>query len=84
MNLTPIKCTINGQMRELMVDPRSHTTVANVGVHRVGEVDDSRAARQGQDLAFGREYVHFVGKQIDLDVFQELGGITGCTLQFKQ
>ena len=23
MNLTPIKCTINGQMRELMVDPRT-------------------------------------------------------------
>lgn len=23
MNLTPIKCTINGQMREFMVDPRT-------------------------------------------------------------
>ena len=69
---------------QFMVDPRRHAAMADVGMHGVGEVDDRRAARQRQNLPFGREDIDLVGKQIDLDVLEKLGRILRRALQFEQ
>ena len=46
--------------------------VAHVGMHRVGEVQCRGIARQGQDVALGREEIDLVREQVDLDVLDEL------------
>ena len=61
------------QGHQLVVDARSHTTVANVGVHHIGEIHRRRPARQLHDLALGREHIDLVGKKIDLHVLEEFG-----------
>ncbi|CAM5201013.1 hypothetical protein CDEF62S_01541 [Castellaniella defragrans] len=58
--------------------------VAHVCVDGVGKVHGGRAAGQGQDLALGREDVHGVGKQVDLDVLQEFAGVSGLALDVEQ
>ena len=44
----------------------------DVGVHAVGEVHRRRAAREGEDLALGREGVDLVGIEIHLQGREEL------------
>ena len=63
---------LGAQRHQLAVDLGRDAAVADVGVHRVGEVDRGRAARQRQDLALGREDVDLVGEEVDLDVLEEL------------
>ena len=58
--------------------------VTDVAVDRVREVDDRGASGQGHDLALGREHVDRVGKQVDLDVVPELGGVVGFVLDVQQ
>ena len=70
------------QRRQILVDAGRRTVMADVGVHGVGEIDHRRPARQGHDLAFGREDIDLVGEEVDLDVFEELGGIVA--LHFEQ
>ena len=63
------------QRRQAPVDLGGDAAIADVGVHRVGEVHHGGAARQAQDLALGREHVDLVGEQVDLDALEEfLGG----------
>ena len=50
----------------------------------VSKVHHGGAARQRHDLALGGEYIHRVGKEIDLDVFPELGGVAGLVLDIEQ
>ena len=52
------------QRRQAPVDLRGHATVADVGVHGIGEIDNRRAARQTQDGAARREDVDLVGKEV--------------------
>ena len=46
----PLRST-RAQRHQAPVDLGGDAAVADVGVHRVGEVDHGRAARQAQDLA---------------------------------
>ena len=57
--------------------------VADVGVHRVGEIDRRRAARQRHDLSLRREHVDLVGEEVALDVLEEFLGVTGFRLDLE-
>ena len=48
------------QRHDAAVDLRAHRAVADVGVHRVGEVDRGRAGGERLELALRREDVHLV------------------------
>ncbi len=75
---------LGAQRHQLLVHARSHRAVADVGVHRIGEVERSGVARQRQDLALGREQVDLVREQVDLDIVQELQRRTGRSLRIDQ
>src|SRR6267378_4000385 len=75
---------LSPERHELVVDPRRGAAVADVGVHRVGEIHRGRAARHRHDLALGSEHVDFVRKEVDLDVLQEFGGIARGVLDVEQ
>ena len=49
--------------------------VADVGVHRIGEVDRRGLTRQCNQLALGREAEHLIVEQLKLGVFKEFLGI---------
>ena len=59
------------QRRDLAVDLAADRVVADVGVHRIGEIDRRRLARQRDQLALGREAEHLVVEQFELGVFEE-------------
>jgi len=73
---------LGAQRDQILIDARRRAMMANVGVHVVGKIDHRRAARHGHDLAFGGEYVNVVGKEVDLDVLEELGRI--AALHFEK
>ncbi len=75
---------LGSQGRELVVDPRRRATIADVGMHGIGEIHRRRAARHRQDFSLGREHVDLVGKQVHLDVFEEFGGIARGVLDIEQ
>ena len=58
--------------------------VANVRVDRVGKVDRRGTARQREDFRLRREHVDRVGKQVDLDVLQELACIACLVLDVDE
>ena len=57
------------------VDLAADAGVADVGVHRIGEVDGVGAARQRDQPALGREAEHLVLEQLELGVLEELFGV---------
>ena len=57
------------------VDARPDHGVADAGVYGVGKVYRRRAGRQVYDVAGGREDKDLVGKHVDLQVVDELGGV---------
>ena len=61
-----------GQRPELAVDLGADRHVADVGVHRIGEVDRRGAARQRDQLALRREAEHLVVEQFELGVLEKL------------
>ncbi|MNC84757.1 hypothetical protein D3C83_03230 [compost metagenome] len=63
------------ERHQLLVDLDRNATIADVGVHRVGEINRGCPARQRHDLAPGREHVNFVGKKIDLEMFEKFGRV---------
>ncbi len=60
------------QRRDLAVDLAADRGVADVGVHRIGEVDRRGPARQRDQLALRREAEHLVVEQFELGVLEEL------------
>ena len=60
------------QRRQAPVDLGGDAAVADVGVHRVGEIHDRGPGGQAQDLPLGREHVDLVGEQVDLDALEKL------------
>ena len=72
------------QRHELVVHLGRDAAVADVGVHRVGEIDRGRAARQRHDLALRREDVDLVREQVDLHVLEELGRVAARVLDLEQ
>ena len=63
---------LRAQRQHATVDLGADAGVAHLAVHGVGEVDRRRAARQGDQLALGREAEHLVLEQLQLGVLQEL------------
>ena len=72
-----------GQRRQAAIDTAGDATVADVGVHRVSEVDGGGAFGQLHDPALGREDVDLVREEVDLDAFDELQGVAGTLLQLE-
>ena len=66
------------------VDLRADGLVANVGVHRVREVDWRRTRRQRLHLALGREDVHLVAEQVCTKCAHVLGGVVVVALPVHQ
>ena len=60
------------QRRHAAVDLAAHRRVADIGVHRIGEVDGRRAAGQGDEAALGREAEDLVVEELELRVLEEL------------
>src|SRR5262249_55001181 len=69
---------------ELAVDPRADTTVTDLGVHRVREVDRGRAGRQRNHVALRREDVHLLAGQVEAQRVEELARIGRLTLPVEQ
>ena len=61
-----------GERRDLAVDLAADGVVADVGMHRIGEIDRRRLARQRDQLALGRETEHLVLEQLQLGMFEKL------------
>src|SRR5690606_20884143 len=57
------------------VDAGPHRAVADLGVHRVGEVDGGGALRQGDDVPAGGEDEDFLHRQVEAERLQELAGV---------
>ncbi|KAG0927116.1 hypothetical protein G6F32_012980 [Rhizopus arrhizus] len=72
------------QRHQLLVHPRGHRHVADIGMDGVGEIERGGVARQGQDLALRGEQVDLVREQVDLDVVEELQRGTGGALRIDQ
>ena len=72
------------QRHQLMVDLDGDAAIAHVGVHRIGEVHRGGVARQRQYPTLGREDIHLVGEQIDLDMLEKLGRIAAGALDVEQ
>jgi hypothetical protein len=72
------------QGHELKIDFDRDATIADVGMHAVGEVHRRRSARQGKNFAFGREHVDLIGEQIDLEMLQEFRRVAALTQTFQQ
>ena len=66
------------------VDPGADAGVADVGVHRVGEVHRGGAGGQLHDAALRSEDVDLVREEVGLDPFDEFKGAAGALLQLQQ
>ena len=75
---------LDGQRREVVIDACRHAVVSQLGMHRVGEVHRGRAAWQASDLPLGREHIHLVREQVDLDVLEKLERIAGRVVHLQQ
>ena len=60
------------QRCDLAIDFAADRSIANVGMHGIGEVDGIGPPRQRDELALGREAKHLVVEQFELGVLQEL------------
>ena len=69
---------------QFAVDFHCGAMVADVGMDCVGEIHGGRTARQRKYFSFGREYINFVGKQIDFDMLQKFRRIAAALLDFEQ
>ena len=60
------------QWHRLLIDHRRDRAIADAGVYAVRKINDRRASGQRANLTAWRKHVHRIGKQIDLDVLNEL------------
>ena len=60
------------ERRHAAVDLAADRRVADIGMHRIGEVDRRRAARQRDEPALRREAEDLVVEQFELGVLEEL------------
>ena len=68
-------CSGGDQRRELAVDLGADRHIADLGVHRIGEIDRRRAARQRDQLALRGEAEHLVMEQLELGVLEKFLGV---------
>ena len=84
-NLDPVAVfQPGGQRHVFIVDAHADGAVADIGVNRVGEIDRGGTLAQRVNLAARREHIHFVGKQIDLDVLQKFQRVARAGLNFQE
>src|SRR5690606_35970345 len=72
------------QRRETAIDATGDAGIADVGVHRISEIDCGRALRQLHDVTARREYIDFIWEQIDFDVLDKFETVAGALLYFEQ
>ena len=75
---------MGAKRREPPVDPGRDALVADVGVHRVREVDGRRAPWQRPNLSSRREHVGLLRKEVHLDPFEELQRVAGLGLHLQK
>ena len=68
------------ERHQAAVDLRTHGAVADLGVHRVGEVDRGRAGGQADDLALRGEDVDLLRADLEAQVVEELPRVGGLGL----
>ena len=68
---------LGAQLDHAAVDLGADAAVADLGMDGVGEVDRRGAARQGDQVALGREAEHLVGEHLELGVLEEVLGVGG-------
>ncbi len=73
-----------GERHDATVDLRTDAAVADVGVHRVGEVERRRTRRERLDLALGREDVDLVVVEVELQALHELLRARGLRLPLHE
>ena len=66
---------LRAQRQHAAVDLGADAGVADLAVDGIGEVDRRRAARQGDQLALGREAEHLVLEHLELGVLEEFLGV---------
>src|SRR5229473_2339622 len=70
LDLVPV-LQFGRQRRYLAVDLATDRVVADVGMHRIGEINRRGVARQGDQLAFGGKAEDLVLKKFELGVLKE-------------
>ena len=63
---------LGAQRHHDVIDTRGNGFMTDIGVYGIGKVNRRRTLRQGEDFAFGRQDIDFVGEQIDFDVLKKL------------
>ncbi len=72
LDLVPV-VQLRHQRRDLAVDLAADRHVADIGMHRIGEVDRRRAWRgSANELALRREAEHLIVEQFELGVLEKL------------
>ncbi len=71
------------QRRQATVDAAGYAGVADIGMHRIGEVDGGRTLGHLHDAALGGEDVDLVGEQVDLHALDEFQRVAGTLLQLQ-
>ena len=75
---------LGAQGHLLAIDVGRHGAVPDVAVDGIGEIHHRGPAWHGHDAALGREHVHGIWKEVDLDVVPELGSVLGFLLNVQQ
>src|SRR6266446_8116279 len=63
---------LGAQRHQPAIDFRADASIADLGMHGIGEVDGRRAARQGDQVALGRETEDLVLEHLELGMLEEL------------
>ena len=74
---------LGAQRHDAAVDLGADAGVADLGVHGIGEIHRRCAARQGDQIALGREAEHLVLVHLELGVLEEFLG-SGCVFEDVQ
>ena len=72
------------QRDEAAVDSRADAAVADLGVHRVGEVDRRRPGGQRDHVALRGEHEDLLHRKVVTQRLQELAGVGRLTLPVEQ
>ncbi len=72
------------QRHDAAVDLRADAAIADLGMDGIGEIDRTGAARQRDEIAFGREAEHLVLEHLELGVLEEFFRTGGMLQDIQQ